>query len=121
MLLAELLHLLRLQAGVGEHANLVGDVRPVVLGAKLLEVVTESRAHGNNAISHLLNLALPLLVKSRVVEDLGSDASTVNRGVGVHGADDDLELRLETASLLGVLADNREDTSTFAVKTLGTN
>lgn len=30
------LHLLRRQAGVGEHADLAGDVRPVMLGAELL-------------------------------------------------------------------------------------
>ena len=120
MLLAELPHLLRLQAGVSEHADLVGDMRPVMLGAELLKIVTEGRAHRDDAVGHILNLALPLLVESRVVKNLRSDASTVDRGVGVHRSDDDLELRLETGSLFGVLADNGEDTSTLTVKTLKT-
>lgn len=118
VVLGDLLDLLGLEAGVGEHADLVGDVGPVVLGAELLKLLTEELAHGDDAVSHALDLALPLLVELRVVEDGGGNAGTVDGRVGVHGADDDLELRVEALSLLGILANNGEDTSTLTVETL---
>lgn len=116
--LGDLLNLLGLQASESEHADLGGDVGPVVLGAKSLELLTEELAHGDDAVGHALDLALPLGVELGVVEDLRGDAGTVDGGVGVHGADDDLELGVETLGLLGVLTDNGEDTGTLTVETL---
>lgn len=119
VVLGDLLYLLGLEAGVSEHADLVGDVRPVVLGTERLELPTEQLAHGDDAVGHALDFALPLLVQLGVVQDSGSNTGAVDGGVGVHGADDDLDLRVEALDLLGVLADNREDTSTLTVETLG--
>ena len=90
---------------------------PVVLAAKLLEVGAEERAHLDDAASHALDLTEPLLVKSRVVHDGGGDASTVNGRVGVEGANEDLDLRIDTLLLLGVLANEGESTDTLAVET----
>jgi hypothetical protein len=118
VLFGQLLNLLRLETGVGEHADLVGDVGPVVLGAERLELATEELAHGNDAVSHLLNLTLPLGVQLGVVEDLGGKAGTVDRGVGVQRADENLELRVNALDLLGVLADDGEGTDTLTVETL---
>lgn len=61
-LLGKLSHLLSSHASVGEHANLAGDVRPVTLGAQFLEVLLKKSSHGNNAVSHTLDLIEPLLV-----------------------------------------------------------
>lgn len=118
VLLSQLIHLLWGHASVGEHADLGGDVAPVVLGAKLLEVLLEEGAHGDDAVSHALDLAEPLLVEGRVAEDLGGDAGTVNRGVGDHGTDDDLELGVDALDLVGISADEGEGTDTLAVETL---
>lgn len=118
VLLGQLLDLLGLEAGVGEHADLVGDVRPVVLGAEGLELLAEEGAHGDDAVSHLLDLALPLVVELGVVEDLGRKAGAVDGRVGVQGTDEDLELGVDALGLLGVLADDGEDTGTLTVETL---
>lgn len=119
VLLGQLLDLIGLETGKGEHANLVGDVRPVLLGAELLELSAEELAHGDDAVGHLLDLTLPLVVQRRVVEDLGGEAGAVDGGVGVHRADEDLELGIDALDLLGVLADDGEDTDTLTVETLG--
>jgi hypothetical protein len=92
-------------------------MRPVVLGAKLLKVVLKESTHGDDAVSHLLDLTEPLLVKGRAVEDLGGDASTVNGRVGVQRSDDNLELRVDALLLIGIGADHGEGTDTLAVET----
>lgn len=118
VLLGQLVHLLRGQAGVGEHADLAGDVGPVVLGAELLEVLFEESAHGDDAVGHVLDLDQPLVVELGGVEDLGSDASAVNGGVGVQRADEDLDLRVDALLLIGVLGQNGEGTDALTVQTL---
>ena len=118
MLLSKRRHLLGREAGVGEHADLAGDVGPVVLGAELLKVVLEERTHLDDAVGHALDLTKPLLVQLGVVEDLGSDACTVHGGVGVERAHDDLDLRVDALRLGGVFADNGEGAGTLAVETL---
>lgn len=63
MLLGQLVHLLRGQASVRKHADLGGDVVPILLAAEVLEVLLEERAHGDDAVGHALDLAEPLLVE----------------------------------------------------------
>lgn len=111
-------HLLRLQAGVGEHANLGSDVAPVVLASKLLKILLEESTHGDDTVSHALDLAEPLLVEGWVIEDLGGDAGAVDRRVRVERADEDLDLRIDALLLLGRFADNREGTDTLTVEAL---
>lgn len=91
---------------------------PVVLGAELLEVVLEEGAHGDDAVGHALELGEPLLAQLGVGEDGGGDASAVDGRVGVNGADNDLELGVDTLLLGGVLADNGKGTDTLAIETL---
>ena len=88
-----------------------------MLGTELLEVVLEEGAHGDNAVGHLLDLTEPLAVEGGSVENLGGDARTVDGGVGVEGADEDLDLRVDALLLLGVLTHDGEGTNTLAVKT----
>lgn len=118
VLLGQLGHLLGGQAGVGEHADLAGDVAPVVLAAELLEVALEQRAHLDDAVRHALDLAQPLLVQRGVVEDRASDARAVHGRVGVEGAHEDLDLRVDAGLLFGGLGDDREGADTLAVETL---
>lgn len=117
-LLGQRLHLLGLQACERKHANLGGDVAPVVLAAELLKVLLEERTHGDDAVGHVLDLAKPLLVQRGVVQDLGSNTGTVNRGVRVERSHEDLDLRINTLLLVGGLADDGEGTNTLAVETL---
>lgn len=118
VLLSQPVHLLGRHASVGEHADLRGDVAPVVLAAELLEVVLEEGAHGDDAVGHALDLAEPLLVEGRVAEDLGGDSGAVDGRVGDHGADDDLELGVDALDFLGVGTDEGEGTDTLTIETL---
>lgn len=118
VLLGQLVHLLGVQASVGEHANLAGDVGPVVLGAELLEVLLEEGTHGDDSVGHALDLTQPLLVQLGVAEDLGGNAGAVDGGVGVQRADEDLQLRVDTLLLLGVSSGDGEGTDTLSVETL---
>lgn len=113
----QLIHLLGGETSVREHANLAGNMRPVVLRAELLQVVLEQGTHLDDAVGHALDLSQPLLIELWVVQDLSRDASTVDGGVRVEGADQDLDLRVHTLLLLGRLADNGESTSTLTVET----
>ena len=118
VLLGELGHLLCGKASVCEHADLAGDVAPVVLAAQLLEVVLEQGAHLDDAVGHALDLAQPLLVERGVVQDGAGDAGAVDGRVGVKRADEDLDLRVDALGFFGGLGDDREGADTLAVKTL---
>jgi hypothetical protein len=89
-----------------------------MLAAELLEVLFEQSAHGDNAVSHALDLTEPLLVQRCIVKNLRSNAGTVNWRVRVQWAHEDLDLRVDTLLLFGRLAYNREGTNTLAVETL---
>lgn len=117
-LLGQNIHLLGLQSSVCEHTDLRCDVAPVVLAAELLQVLLQERTHGDNAVSHVLDLAQPLLVELGVVQDLRSNAGAVDGRVGVERADKDLDLRVNTLLLLGRFANDGESTDTLAVETL---
>lgn len=117
MLLGKSVHLGRLEAGVGEHANLASDVAPVVLATELLEVLLEQSTHGDDAVSHLLDLGEPLLVKGRIVQNGGGNAGTVNGRVGVQRADKNLDLGVDTLLLVKILSDDGKSSNTLTVQT----
>ena len=100
------------------QTHLAGDVRPVVLAAKVLQVLLEQGAHLNDTVSHALNLTQPLVVQCRVAHDGRGNTGTVDRRVRVEGTDEDLELRVHTLLLLGVIAHKGEGTDTLTVETL---
>lgn len=89
-----------------------------MLAAELLEVLLEQSTHGDDAVSHALDLAEPLLVQRCIVENLGGNASTVDWGVGVEWADKDLDLRVDALLLICRLADDGKGTHTLAIETL---
>lgn len=119
VLLGQGVHLFRLKTGVGEHADLASDVAPIVLAAELLKVLLEKSTHGDDTVSHTLDLTQPLLVELGIVENGGGDTGTVNGRVGVERADQDLDLRVDTLLLIGVGTDDGEGTNTLTVETLG--
>ncbi len=87
-----------------------------MLGAEPLEVLLEHGAHLDDAVGHVLDLDEPLLVQGRGVEDLGGDAGAVDGRVRVHGAHQDLDLRVDALALLGVGAHHGEGADALAVE-----
>lgn len=119
MLLRKHITLFRSQTSKSKHANLVCDVVPLARAAEGFEVFAEESAHLDDAVGHTLDFAEPLLVQGGIFEDGGCDASAVDGRVGVQGAHENLELRVNALLLGGVFADNGESTNTLAVETLG--
>jgi hypothetical protein len=119
VLLGQSIHLLGLETSKGEHADLAGNVAPVLLATELLEVLLEESTHGDDAVSHTLDFTEPLLVELRVVEDGRGHTGSVDWRVRVERANQNLDLRVDTLLFLGVGADDREGTNTLTVQTLG--
>lgn len=117
VLLDNLLDLLWLHARETEHANLVDDVIPVLLGAQLYEVILQQAANIDDAIGHRLHILQPLGAQVLAVQDLGRNPSPMNGGIGVQATDYDLQLGNDAASLLFVGAHGGEGASTLAIQT----
>jgi hypothetical protein len=116
--ITELVNLLRLQTSVTEHTDLVGDVAPVDLGTKVVfKVVSQLMSHVNDTISHGLDFTEPFLLQFGSVQNSADETGTVDGRVGVHGANQNLDLRVDTSLFLSVTANNRESTNTFTIET----
>lgn len=89
-----------------------------MLASEGLQVLLQESSHLDDTIGHTLDFTEPLLVEVGIVHDGGGDACTVDWGVGVKRADEDLDLRIDALLLLGGLADNGECTNTFTIETL---
>lgn len=76
-------------------------MRPVMLATKLLEVLTQKRAHLDDSIRHTLDLTEPLLVQLGISHDGGCDTGAVDGWVRVEGTDEDLDLRFYALLFLG--------------------
>lgn len=111
------MYLRRSEARVSEHADLVGDVLPVVLGSQPLQVADQGLTSANDAVGHRLDVLLPLGAKGRVGEDGAHDACAIGRRVAVHGADHLVELRHDRLGLLRVGSDDVQGADTLAVET----
>lgn len=85
VLFAELVHLVLVQAGEGEHANLVGNMAPVVLVAQFGHVVDEAVAHFIHAAGHVSQVLVPHAGELGVTKDDVDNAGTVNGRVRVDG------------------------------------
>ena len=57
--LTEFVHLVFVQAGIGEHTNLAGGVAPVMFVAKVLELFDKSRSHFFHAGRHHNKIVVP--------------------------------------------------------------
>jgi len=97
------------------------------------ESIVESVAHRDDALCHFLHFTLPsidsvsradvggisngpLRIELRRAEDGARDVGAMHRRVGVHGANDDLELAVNASLLLGRGCDERERANTLAVQ-----
>ena len=59
------------------------DMAPVMLAPKPFKILLQKSSHVDDSISHILDLTKPLLLESRIVQDLGCNASTMDRWIGV--------------------------------------
>lgn len=115
MFLDKLLNLLWVDSSKAEHSNLVGNVLPITSRSLLGEQILERSSHGDDTISHELDISEPLLVESWIREDAGSNASSMDWWVGVEWANKDLDLRSNTSSLISVRGNNGESTDSFTL------
>ena len=51
---------------------------PTMFATASFKILLQKSTHGNDTIRHSFDLAKPLLVKSRIIKDLRSNASTVH-------------------------------------------
>ena len=117
VLLDASLHLGLGEAGVGEHTNLAGDVRPVASAAGLLQVLHESLTHVNDAVGHSSALLVPLSLQLGVTQDGLDNASTVERRVGPEGTGGGLQLGSHALLLLLGGADHGGSSAALSVET----
>ena len=114
---SDLQDLLLGEASEGEHTNLRGDVRPVLGGTVLLEVLHQESSHINDTVSHLAALLVPLSLELRVAKNDLDNTSTIEGRVGPEGTGSLLELRGNSGLLLSGLTDDRGATASLSVKT----
>lgn len=93
------------QASKAEHANLIGDVRPVPRASVLLQIVAEFGAHRDNSIGHSLNIHQPLLRQIFIAENFRDYAGSVDRRIGIHRPDQDFYLRQYSRCFVLIAAD----------------
>ena len=109
------------ETGEAEHANLVGDVVPGTWSALLLETLSDTLSHLEDAAGHGAEVLLPLLEQGGVIEDERGNAGTVGRGVRDLGSLQDSKLGGNIGEGLGGVrsgsSDEVEGTSTLAVET----
>ena len=117
ILFAELVDLVLVQASEGEHANLVGDVAPIVLIAHLFQLVAEAVAHVVHAAGHVAQILVPHGGELRVAQDYIDDAGAVNGWVRVDRSGDLLDAAHHDVLLSLTSADSGETAGTLAVKT----
>ena len=114
---SDLQDLLLGEASEGEHTNLRGNVRPVLGGTVLLEVLHQESSHINDTVSHLAALLVPLSLELRVAKNDLDNTSTIEGRVGPEGTGSLLELRGDSGLLLSGLTDDRGATASLSVKT----
>lgn len=91
---------------------------PLTRGLEVVgEDVVNLLPHADDAVGHTLDLSLPLRVEGLVAEDGAGNASAMGRRVGVHRADDNLELRVDAGLLLGIGGGQRKGTRSLAIET----
>ena len=113
---AQTLDLLGGQSGVGEHSALLGDVRPVPLGSRLLQVLHQQGTHVLDPLRHRRALLLPLRRQSRIVQHRGDNPSSVQRRTRPQRASSDLQLLDRVLSLLRTAGHHRHDTRSLSVQ-----
>lgn len=77
---------------------------PIMLATQLLKVLFEQGSHLDDPIRHSLDLAEPLFVEGRIIEDLRCNSSAVNGRIRIQRSHQYLDLRVNPLLLFGGLA-----------------
>ena len=101
----------------GKHANLSGNMRPVMGTSGLLELLYQQCSHGLDAVGHRLAFAVVLIGQTGIVQNGLDDVGTVNMRAGVHGSDDESKLTEHGLLLFGAVGHDTEGTGTLSVET----
>ena len=91
---------------------------PVVLASQSFKIFFQERSHADDAVSHTLDFAQPLLVETWIVQDLCSNPSTMHRRIRIEWANKDFDLRIDALFLFCRVADDRESPHSFAIQSL---
>lgn len=100
-----------------EHTNLGGDVIPSTLGSDSFEFSSQEISHLGDSVGHSDELIKPLLAHGWLVEDDGSDSSTVPWWGRVVDSNDNLELRENFSGDGFILADKVKSSASLTVET----
>jgi hypothetical protein len=92
-------------------------VLPVSRGLQLLESASQLLTHKDDTLSNTLELCLPFVEESVIVEDLLSNAGTSQGRTRVVASDDHLELTQDLGSSCFVRGDHMDGTSSETIKT----
>ena len=88
-----------------EHSDLTLDVTPF---ARCLEIVSECSiklfTHVDNPVRHGFDFSLPLLIQFRSCENGVGNPGTMQRRVGVHRPNDDLQLTIDPLFLFRIFS-----------------
>mgnify|MGYP001810630055 CR=1 FL=1 len=109
-------HLLLIETREAEHADLIGDVLPVVTRALFLQIVYERFSHRDDAIGHGFDLSQPQRSQIGRVKHFGGDLSAVTRRIRVHAADGHLQLAHDALAVLFVVHNKRDGANSFAIE-----
>lgn len=117
VVLTELVNHILVKSSEGEHANLVGDMGPVVLVTELLEGVDETVTHLLHAAGHVSQVLVPHGGEGLVTEDDVDDTGTVHGRVRVDWAGNLLDAAHNDILLGGRAGDHGVATGTLTVET----
>ena len=97
---------------------LVGDVAPIMLAPKALQILFQKRSHGNDTVRHSFHFPKPLFVEGCIIQDFRCDSCPMNRRIRVQGPYKNFELRFNPRLLLCRCTHDRECAHALAIKTL---
>ena len=100
-----------------EHANLALDVPPLARRLQLVrQQAVQPLPHVDNPLCHALHLLLPFSIQHLVAEDRVRNAGAIDRRVGIHRPNDNLELAVNASLLARILRRQRECADTLTVQ-----
>ena len=117
ILLAQLVDLVLVETGEGEHADLAGDVAPVVLVSEGSQFLNKTMAHSVHTSRHISQVLVPHGGEIFVAENDVDDTGTVDGWVRIDRSGDLLYARQNNIFLFGTTSDNGDAASTLTVET----
>ena len=117
VLLSEFVDLVLVEASVSEHANLIGNVRPVVLVSKSFKLGNQTRSHLCHTSRHVSEVLVPHGCELWVTQNDVDDSSAVDGWVGVNWSGDLLDAGHDNLLLSFASTDDGESSSSLTIKT----